>query len=112
MEENGFKTNTKQCRQFKRDGYCKRGDNCKFDHTNGHNTKKEYNIKDNICKAFNFGFGACDNPDCLLIHINKTKPKYKTCRHWLKGDCKLGDDCNFLHNHKHDYDDSWNYSEF
>lgn len=50
-----------------------------------------------ICKFYEQS-GACPNgPSCYNKHVNPMYNKKVVCKHWLRGLCKKGDSCGYLH---------------
>jgi hypothetical protein len=69
-------------------GYCRRGDECQFDHRV---RMKAYNQPE--CKHN----GVCERElegECMFWHGKVDKP----CKHWANGECRKGDDCPYNHN--------------
>ncbi|XP_014812065.1 PREDICTED: putative cleavage and polyadenylation specificity factor subunit 4-like protein [Calidris pugnax] len=102
------------CKHWLR-GLCKKGDGCDFLH--------EYDVTKMPQCYFYSKFGECGNKDCPFLHIDGTtsatgcpwydrvfcrhgvrcpvrrvgREKPVVCKHWLRGLCKKGDGCDFLH---------------
>jgi hypothetical protein len=52
--------------------------------------------------CYNFTKGLCDRPNCRFSHSNQNHDERKVseaniCKFFLRGDCKKGRDCNFVH---------------
>ena len=87
------------CRHWLRTGTCAHGDDCDFKH----DPAPDRDTVIDQCWSWQ-QMGICSgrrNGTCVmhhdLVHRGCVQDLRAECRHWLRGGCDLGDDCDFRH---------------
>uniref|UniRef100_A0A0G4GHB5 C3H1-type domain-containing protein n=1 Tax=Chromera velia CCMP2878 TaxID=1169474 RepID=A0A0G4GHB5_9ALVE len=88
---------------FLASGFCRKGENCNYAHTETELRSGPALTKTKLCDAFLRGACRLRGEQCRYAHgegdLRATDDYFKTgiCKYWLHGKCPLGDKCRHAH---------------